>query len=417
MGDAAAARAGADAIIGPVVVGAQAFYDGKASKISGLTVKGNKLIIKLTRPFPSLPSVHGDELVRRHRPVYPVQRAGLHGLVGHGRAVLHRRPTTSAARWCSARNKYYTGSARTTLTRSWSRSASTRTRASCRSRRARRTTRTTARRCPAASLGDQYGVNKTQFWVKPTSVTSWWALNTLPGHAVRERQPPQGGQLGDRSSGAGPRRRQVRWSPHRPAPAAGHAGLHPEQQPLRLRGRQRRQGEGCRGRRLQRPDDPDPRTGTRPRTSTVASSCSTSSRRSASRRRPRSVPSAQLFSRAGSPKAGNYDMSALGWQADYPDPENFINVLFDGAQIPTGDGSSNNWSFFNSPKYNTLMKKAALMTGDARYKAYGNLDIQMMKDAAPPLRTSTRTTASSSRRASRTSRTTMRTRTRRGMPS
>ena len=29
------------------------------------------------------------------------------------------------------------------------------------------------------------------------------------------------------------------------------------------------------------------------------------------------------------------------------------------------------------------MDKAALLTGDARYKAYGKLDIQMMKEAAP----------------------------------
>ena len=68
MGDAAAARAGAQAIIGPVVVGAQSFYDGKASKISGLSVSGNKLIIKLTRPFLFLADVRdGDDLVRRRR--------------------------------------------------------------------------------------------------------------------------------------------------------------------------------------------------------------------------------------------------------------------------------------------------------------------------------------------------------------
>ena len=29
------------------------------------------------------------------------------------------------------------------------------------------------------------------------------------------------------------------------------------------------------------------------------------------------------------------------------------------------------------------MRKAALLSGDARYKAYGNLDIAMMKEAAP----------------------------------
>ena len=42
MGDAASARSGASAIVGPIVVGAQAFYEGKASKITGLTVEGRQ---------------------------------------------------------------------------------------------------------------------------------------------------------------------------------------------------------------------------------------------------------------------------------------------------------------------------------------------------------------------------------------
>ena len=89
MGDAAAARAGADSIVGPIVVGAHAFYDGKASKITGLSVKGNKLTIKLLKPFPCPRERAGDELVHRDRSRHPVQRAGLLREVGHGRAVLH----------------------------------------------------------------------------------------------------------------------------------------------------------------------------------------------------------------------------------------------------------------------------------------------------------------------------------------
>jgi len=93
------------------------------------------------------------------------------------------------------------------------------------------------------------------------------------------------------------------------------------------------------------------------------------------------VPSSQLFSRAGS-RQGNYDMIWIGWQADYPDPQNFINVLLDGRGIPD-EGSSNNAAFFNSAKFNKLMDQAAALSGDARYAAFGNLDIQMMKEEAP----------------------------------
>ncbi len=94
------------------------------------------------------------------------------------------------------------------------------------------------------------------------------------------------------------------------------------------------------------------------------------------------VPSSQLFSRSGDKKNGNYDLIRLGWQADYADPRNFINVLLDGRQIPD-EGSSNNSSFTHDPKFETLMDKADALSGDARYKAYGNLDIQMMKQVAP----------------------------------
>ena len=69
-------------------------------------------------------------------------------------------------------------------------------------------------------------------------------------------------------------------------------------------------------------------------------------------------------------------------------------MLFNGADVPTTDAGSNNWSFFNSAKYNALMNKAALLSGQARYKAYGNMDISMMKDEAP---VAPRTSTSSNR--------------------
>jgi hypothetical protein len=35
------------------------------------------------------------------------------------------------------------------------------------------------------------------------------------------------------------------------------------------------------------------------------------------------------------------------------------------------------------PKYNRLMDRAARLSGDARYRAYGELDVQLSRDAAP----------------------------------
>src|SRR4029078_8622336 len=36
----------------------------------------------------------------------------------------------------------------------------------------------------AGALAEEFGVNKSRFFVKPTSVTSYWALNSLPGQPL-----------------------------------------------------------------------------------------------------------------------------------------------------------------------------------------------------------------------------------------
>lgn len=80
-------------------------------------------------------------------------------------------------------------------------------------------------------------------------------------------------------------------------------------------------------------------------------------------------------------KGTDIDMFAIGWIADYFDPFDFINVLMDGNNIQ--DANNNNYSYFNDPKYNAAMKAAAKLTGEARFKAYGALDVDISKNAAP----------------------------------
>ena len=48
-------------------------------------------------------------------------------------------------------------------------------------------------------------------------------------------------------------------------------------------------------------------------------------------------------------------------------------------------GGQPNWSYFNSPKYNRLFDEASRLTGDERYRAYGELDVQLSRDAAPAI--------------------------------
>ena len=80
-------------------------------------------------------------------------------------------------------------------------------------------------------------------------------------------------------------------------------------------------------------------------------------------------------------QAGDFDMFLIGWLADYPDPFDFINVLLDGNNIQ--DANNSNYAYLNNPTYNKRMLDAAKLSGDARYKAYGQLDIDLMKNVAP----------------------------------
>jgi peptide/nickel transport system substrate-binding protein len=62
------------------------------------------------------------------------------------------------------------------------------------------------------------------------------------------------------------------------------------------------------------------------------------------------------------------------------DPSWFAGI-FDGRTI--GKPGSFNYAYFNSPKYNRLFDEAARLNGDERYRAYGELDVQLSREAAP----------------------------------
>jgi peptide/nickel transport system substrate-binding protein len=91
----------------------------------------------------------------------------------------------------------------------------------------------------------------------------------------------------------------------------------------------------------------------------------------------RAFPSQALFPLAAAPSA-RYDIVLGLWIADYFDPYEFANVLFDGSFVGT-----TNLARLNSPDINTLLRGAARLRGDARYHAYGDLDVRLARDVAP----------------------------------
>ena len=80
-------------------------------------------------------------------------------------------------------------------------------------------------------------------------------------------------------------------------------------------------------------------------------------------------------------KGEPFDIADEGWIADYPDPYDFINKLLDGRTIQ--EANNVNFSYFNSPVYNKKMDEAAAQTGEARDRAYAELDADIAGNAVP----------------------------------
>ena len=86
------------------------------------------------------------------------------------------------------------------------------------------------------------------------------------------------------------------------------------------------------------------------------------------------------FTKEGN-KGEPFDIADEGWIADYPDPYDFINKLLDGRTIQ--ESNNVNFSYFNDPVWNKRMDEAAAQTGEARDEAYAKLDADIAGEAAP----------------------------------
>jgi peptide/nickel transport system substrate-binding protein len=90
--------------------------------------------------------------------------------------------------------------------------------------------------------------------------------------------------------------------------------------------------------------------------------------------RIRQFPLELMFRKIANPREP-YDLAYVGFVAPWNDPELFLGV-FRG-------GSNENWTHLNDPRVNRLLDRARGLTGPARYRAYGDLDVQLVRDFAP----------------------------------
>ena len=76
-----------------------------------------------------------------------------------------------------------------------------------------------------------------------------------------------------------------------------------------------------------------------------------------------------------------FDLVVNGWGADYADGGSFLGTLLDGRNLrPTGNL---NVSYFDDPETNARIETANRLTGEARRKAWADLDIDLMRDNPP----------------------------------
>jgi len=94
------------------------------------------------------------------------------------------------------------------------------------------------------------------------------------------------------------------------------------------------------------------------------------------------LPRAQQFVTARNRSEATYDINWSAWGADWNDPFDFINILLDGTTL--GPTANNNDAYYNNKKFNAQMTKAALIgPGAARNAAYDALDKAIMSQDPP----------------------------------
>jgi YVTN family beta-propeller protein len=89
----------------------------------------------------------------------------------------------------------------------------------------------------------------------------------------------------------------------------------------------------------------------------------------------KALPGAELYSRLARP-GEPWDIAFTNYGADFPDPADMINNLFDPA-------SPNNFGHFNDSSFTRRMSEAAILSGDRRFRAYARLDADLTRNDPP----------------------------------
>jgi peptide/nickel transport system substrate-binding protein len=88
----------------------------------------------------------------------------------------------------------------------------------------------------------------------------------------------------------------------------------------------------------------------------------------------------QVYERAGI-RGEPFDVAQVGWEVDYADAEAYFEPLLNGRNL--GATGNYNASYFDEPRINARIAAASRLTGEARRKAWANLDVDLMRNDPP----------------------------------
>jgi peptide/nickel transport system substrate-binding protein len=357
-----------------VVVGADKFLAGKASKISGITASGLTLTFHLVKPNPTFTAYFGMQWFGAVEPNMAYTSSGLNTYPSAGPYYIQSREVGRSL--VEARNPNYKGSRPANPDKIvWT--MNTDQDQSLLQAKAGQIDLDAAGPPPTAnaSLSAQYGLNKTRFFVGGSSCVLYWALNTTraPFNTLKARQA-------------------ANWALDRPAMVRlyGKYGAKRSDQILvpGVPGFKAYNLYAFRGANPAQAKKVDPGISgnvtifhsTSPLAVNIAQIAAFNLSKIGLKTTDKPVPGSIYYKALGT-KGVDFDLARAGWCADYFDPFDYINVNLDGRSIQAENNV--NFAYMSDASLNKLMDAAANLTGSARTAAYQKLDYTIMKNYAP----------------------------------
>jgi peptide/nickel transport system substrate-binding protein len=361
-----------------VVVGGAQFLAGKSQHISGITAKGQTLTFKLTQPNATFVSILGMQWFTAVKPNMAYDPKGINVYPAAGPYYISSR--TQDRNTVLKRNPYYKGD-RPANPDQIVFTPNVDVDQSLLQVKAGQSDMDLIDIPPTAAgaLGKQYGVNKSRFYVGPTSCVDYMAMNNA-------RAPFNNLNL----------RKSVEYAIDRPAQVrllGAYAGTRTSQilvpgipgykafNAYPIKGADVAKAKEIGGAAI----------ASAPTLNVVHTTSAYATNRAQVAEynlkqvgfKINDVPTpATNYYQVIQTKGTTYNfVTNGGWCADYFDPYDYLNVLFDGSKIQAAN--NNNYAYFNNADFNKKLNAAAALSGTARANAYAALDRDLMVKYAP----------------------------------